>query len=168
MKILKNKQMKRNIKLLTVFISFFLLQMSCKEDFLEPKPLSFFAPENVYVDKKGFETALVTVRRNPKQNEYYTANNHLDMDLHGSEMGARHTAADWRTLTPSGSHSGVTILPLFERFYNYIRNTNVIINRIDRIEWDKQEDRNAILGEALLPFLLVLPADSYIWGCTIY
>ena len=124
-------------------------QISCSDDFLEPRPLSFFAPENVFTDKKGFESALVTVRRNPKQNEYYNDLNHLDMDLHGSEMGVRQTAGDWRTLTPSGLHQGLTILSIFQRFYNYIRNSNVIINRIDQITWVDQKERNQVLGEAL-------------------
>ncbi len=141
--------MKRTINIVILFLSILLLQIACSDEFLNPKPLSFYAPENVYLDKKGFETALVTVRRNPKQNEFYENLNHLDMDIHGSEMGIRQTAGDWRTLTPSGSHQGVSILPIFQRFYNYIRNTNVIINRIDQIQWDRQEERNQILGEAL-------------------
>jgi len=128
---------------------FIFMNISCNDDFLKTKPLSFFAPENVYLDKEGFETALVTVRKNLNQEEFYEALNHLDMDIHGSEMGVRQTAGDWRTLTPSGSHQGVTILPIFTRIYGYIKNTNVVISRIDDITWDDQQDRNEILAEAL-------------------
>ena len=36
-----------------------LLAFSCSEDLLEQKPLSFFAPENVFIDASGYEAGLV-------------------------------------------------------------------------------------------------------------
>ena len=36
----------------------------CSEDWLEPKPLSFYTPENSYVDAAGFYSALTTCERN--------------------------------------------------------------------------------------------------------
>ncbi|HLT94221.1 MAG TPA: hypothetical protein VKZ56_06650, partial [Membranihabitans sp.] len=46
------------------------LLFSCNEEWLEPDPLSFYTPENVYVDEEGFESLLVTMRENLKA-EYY-------------------------------------------------------------------------------------------------
>ena len=37
---------------------------SCSDSWLEPKPLSFYTPENSYVDAEGFYAALTTCERN--------------------------------------------------------------------------------------------------------
>ena len=37
---------------------------SCDDGWLEPKPLSFYTPENTYVDADGFYAALTTCERN--------------------------------------------------------------------------------------------------------
>ena len=36
---------------------------SCGKDWLDVKPLSFYAPENVYVDFEGFNSLVVTMRK---------------------------------------------------------------------------------------------------------
>lgn len=137
--------MKQLTKLIAVFISILLLQ-SCNKDFLKPKPLSFFAPENVYINKAGFEAGLVTVRKDLK-NEFYEDRSHMAADVNGTDLGNMDFAADWSAITPS-SGTYMPILPMFGRMYGYIKNTNIIISRIDNIEWTSQEDRNAILGQA--------------------
>ncbi len=59
--------MKNSYKLLSLiailFIGTMVLQ-SCEKDWLEPKPLSFFAPENTFVDVVGFNSALNGCARN--------------------------------------------------------------------------------------------------------
>ena len=137
--------MKQVIKLIAVFISFLLLQ-SCNKDFLKPKPLSFFAPENVYVDKVGFEAGLVTVRRDLK-NDFYGDMSQMTAEVNGTDEGNQVFAADWTAISPS-SGTYLPILPMFGRMYGYIKNTNVIISRIDNIKWDAEADRNAILAQA--------------------
>jgi hypothetical protein len=37
----------------------------------------------------------------------------------------------------------------FIAMYKYIKDANVLISRIDNIKWDNQNDRNALLAEAL-------------------
>ncbi|MDD2476007.1 MAG: RagB/SusD family nutrient uptake outer membrane protein [Dysgonamonadaceae bacterium] len=139
--------MRQIIKMVLVFASFLMLQLSCSEDFLDPKPLSFYTPENVYVDKAGFETGLVTVRKDLK-NEFYGSRSNLQLEYAASDFGYGLGLVDWKIITPS-SGTYFPILQLFERFYGYIKNTNVIISRIDNVEWESQEDRNEILSEAL-------------------
>ena len=147
MKRIFNNPVKRTMKLLLIFTSFILLQISCSEEFLEPEPLSFYAPENVYVNKAGFEAGLVTVRRDFKFNEFYGNRNHLMNEYATSDMGYGISMHDMTFITPSsGTH--MPILPQFSRIYGYIKNINVIISRIDNIEWASQEERNAILSEA--------------------
>jgi hypothetical protein len=46
---------------LTIFILTFIISFAftgCKEDFLEENPVNIIAPENLYVNKSGFETGL--------------------------------------------------------------------------------------------------------------
>jgi hypothetical protein len=55
------KLLKRIPIILTIFLLFLI---SCSEKWLEPDPLSFLAPEKVYVNEAGFEALLVTLRKN--------------------------------------------------------------------------------------------------------
>ena len=36
----------------------FIVGIGCSKDFLTEKPLAVIAPDNLYVDKKGFEAGL--------------------------------------------------------------------------------------------------------------
>ena len=137
--------MKRIIKIIAAFTSFLLLQ-SCNKDFLKPKPLSFYTPDNVYVNQAGFEAGLVTVRKDLK-NEFYGDKCDMAADVNSTDLGNMDFAADWSQITPS-SGTYMPILPMFGAIYGYIKNTNVIISRIDDIKWDAPADRNAILAQA--------------------
>jgi len=44
--------------------------ISCSEDFLEPKPLSFYAPENTFIDEDGMRAANITNLRNLRYEWY--------------------------------------------------------------------------------------------------
>ena len=139
--------MKPILKILLVFTTCVIIQVSCSEDFLAPQPRSFFAPENVYVNKAGFESGLVTLRRDLK-NDFYGNRSNLQLEYVASDYGFGIGLNDWNLITPS-SGTYFPILPMFERMYTYIKNANVIISRIDKITWNVEADRNAILGQAL-------------------
>jgi starch-binding outer membrane protein, SusD/RagB family len=139
--------MKQLIKISGIFTLSLFLLISCNKDYLNPDPLSFYAPENVFVNKAGFQSALVTVRRDLK-NEFYAERNPIVLDIDASDIAIDKYAPDWNSVTPS-SGTYLPILPMFGRIYGYIKNTNVVISRIDNIKWDKPEDRNPILAEAL-------------------
>ena len=49
--------MKKILSIIGIAVAVTLFQ-SCKEDWLTPKPLSFFSPENTYVDEDGFMQPL--------------------------------------------------------------------------------------------------------------
>ncbi len=54
----------KRIKILPLILTIFLLiLMSCSDEWLKPDPLSFYAPENVFVDEAGFESGLVRCRK---------------------------------------------------------------------------------------------------------
>lgn len=120
---------------------------SCSEDFLKPEPLSFFAPENIYVDKAGFEALLVNMRKSLVTE--YTGN--IDLMVHQwnvTEVGVPLLQMDMTQLTPSSDRYSKYVSQI-NSMYEYIKNANVAISRIDNIVWENQQDRNSILAEAL-------------------
>ena len=130
----------------------------CSEDFLEPKPLSFYAPENTFVDAKGFNAALIACLRNARH-EYYE-----DTPPFVSEMIFSDVAVEGTT-DKTGVHMDMpaVILPdanmdygdvtklgrYWTEAYNRIKYANVVISRIDNADWtNKEAQRNNILGKA--------------------
>lgn len=139
-------------KLSNIFLTGFILLMtfiaSCKDDnWLEIKPKSFFTPENVYVSKAGFESALITMRKQLKtENTGYI--NYIAADFSASDLGSPWSQLDFKTLTPSTSKY-YPYLTFFTNVYEFIKNTNVVVSRINNIEWSSENEKNAILAEAL-------------------
>lgn len=136
-----------------LFVILSLASLSCS-NWLEPKPLSFYAPENVYINEEGFESLLITMRKDIKSEHYDgrspIVNEYAMSDL-GVPFGKPNTVVkDFViALTPSGD-GGTHDFPgkLFNLAYNSIRNTNVLISRIDNIEWENSEIRNRLLASA--------------------
>jgi hypothetical protein len=145
---INNKDMKRTINKLGALLMVILLPFSCSEDLLEPKPKSFFTPENVFKDKKGFDAALVTLRK------------HLTYPITGgsryimlgewsfSESALYHFQIDYNGITPFESpfYQNVNFL---SQGYEFIKDANVVISRIDDIEWQNEQEKNQVLAEAL-------------------
>lgn len=145
--------MKRIINI-SLMVTMFLLQTSCTEEWLEPKPLSFYAPENVYLDEEGFEALVITMSKDIKS-EHYGERATMDNEYAMSDLGVpgaqnNRVVKDFpQVLTPAGD-GGIHDYPgrLFNLSYNSIRNTNVLVSRIDDIEWDSEEVRNRLLASA--------------------
>jgi starch-binding outer membrane protein, SusD/RagB family len=145
----------KTIYKISIIAVLFLLQFSCTDpDWLDPRPLSFYAPENVYVDEEGFEALLVTMRKDIKGEHYderSTMSNEYamsDLAVPGAQSVA--TVKDFpRVLTPAGD-GGNHDFPgrLFNLAYNSIRSTNVLVSRIDNIEWENEATRNRLLASA--------------------
>src|SRR5690554_3617243 len=130
--------------LLIVGITFFV---SCAEDWLDPEAKSFYTPENVYVNKKGFESSIITMRKDLKRE--CTGNMHyISVEHAASDLASPWSQLDFYKMTPSDSKY-YPFLTFFTNVYGFIKNTNVLISRIDNIEWAKETERNAILSEAL-------------------
>jgi hypothetical protein len=140
------KIMKRNIYITVAILTFILILNSCSEDWLEPAPLSFYAPENIFIDKAGFQAGLVTIRKDLK-NDFYGQFSPLNAEVDASELACM-WVNDWYQVTPS-SGTYLPYLEILERDYGYIKNTNVVISRIDNIKWESEGERNAVLAEAL-------------------
>lgn len=139
------------MKRITIFplalISLVLVGISCSKDRLRPDPLSFFTPENVFVDEAGFRAGLVICRKQMNDENHGNVN-FIANETSFSDIAVSLWEADWTKITPS-SKIPEPVLTFFDRSYGYIKNTNTIISRIDDIEWGDEATRNRILSEAL-------------------
>lgn len=132
--------------IVSVLFSWILLY-SCSEDWLKPKPKSFFTPENVYHEPEGLEAILVTLRKSLKRE--HTGNMHwFASEFAASDLGSPWSQLDFFNLTPSSSVY-YPFLSMFTDVYKIIKSANIIISRIDGVEWNSQEHRDLILSEAL-------------------
>jgi len=137
------------MKIFQYLILFVLLlsQSACDKDWLKPEPLSFFSPENVFVDKAGMEALLITMRKDLKNENTGTMPN-LTMEFAASDLASPWSQLDFYNLTPN-TDQYYRFLTMFTVIYSSIKNCNVLISRIDEIKWQSDQERNAILGEAL-------------------
>lgn len=146
------------MKTISIILSSILFCFSSCDDFLEPKPLSFFTPENIYVDKEGMETVLVSLRRGLRD-EYYGSHKLMCLEHYASDIaictGENAEIHNWNTqVTPTvkseGYNDGPQIIPNYYKLaYEQIRNANTVISRINSVNWKSEEDKNSILAEAL-------------------
>lgn len=134
-----------------------LTSISCKEEFLEPKPLSFFAPENAFVDAAGFDAALVACLRNVRH-EYYGDGNPMITENIFSDVAVEGTTDK----TGPAMDLPAQILPdaclnstdcnkigwFWNEGYRRIRYANAVVSRIDDAEYKNEEERNHVLGKA--------------------
>ncbi|KAA6431584.1 RagB/SusD family nutrient uptake outer membrane protein [Dyadobacter flavalbus] len=119
---------------------------SCNKDWLKPEPLSFFSPENVFTEKSGFESLIITMRKDLKNENTGTMPN-LTMEFAASDLASPWSQLDFYNLTPN-TDQYYRFLAMFTQIYTSIKNTNVLISRIDHIKWASEEERNGILAEA--------------------
>jgi starch-binding outer membrane protein, SusD/RagB family len=145
----------KSINKLSILSLILLMQMSCADsDWLDPRPLSFYAPENVYTSEEGFEALIVTMRKDIK-GEHYSDNTTMSNEYAMSDLGVpgaqnTNTVKDFpRVLTPSGDGGVMDFVGrLFNLAYNSIRSTNVLISRLDNVVWENEAVRNRLLASA--------------------
>lgn len=149
MKFINNKRI-----CLSIF-SLMLILTSCSEDWLEPEPRSFFAPENTFVDKAGFESLLLSSRKQLRH-EYYGDNSAISTEYFlsdlavnaGPEANKPHNLE--LQILPTGVAEASILFGNFSYWslaWDGIKYANITISRIDNIEWQNEEDRNSILAE---------------------
>ncbi len=138
--------MKNIIKYSLIWVLIFSF-FSCNEDYLKPKPLSFFAPENIFVNEAGFKSVLISMRKN-LINEFTGSRGIMHHQYNTTEIAVAHVQLDFNQLLP-GSDRYSQFVSQINKMYEWIKDANVVITRIDNIEWKDQEIRNTILAEAL-------------------
>lgn len=134
-------------------IFFILFANSCTDpEWLDTKALSFYAPENVYVNEQGFESLLITMRKDIKSEHYHgrspIVNEYAMSDIGVPGAQSNRVVKDFPSvLTPAGD-GGVHDFHsrLFDLAYNSIRSANVLVSRVDNIEWEDEAVRNRLLA----------------------
>lgn len=159
--------MKNIVKFLSIFALVSLTTVGCKEDFLVEQPVNIIAPENLYVNKAGFEAGLIGIY------------NLMRRERAGIDQGADRTSSNDMYITPAfigvdNAYSpfpaggqqpervfntfGVTLNPavpyisnVWTWLYQIINSANTIIDRSSStsIKWTDAE-KNQIVGEARL------------------
>lgn len=130
---------------------------SCSDSWLEPKPLSFYTPENSYVDAEGFYAALTTCERNMRH-EFFgdaapivTEMIQADIAVEGTTDKAGPQMDMDNSLLPDANlnHNDRTKVGWYwYEGYKGIKYANVVIARIDNATYKNEAERNAVLGSA--------------------
>lgn len=131
---------------------------SCKKSYLKPDPLSFYEPDETYVDAAAMRAALVACARNLRV-EYYGGNPPILTEMLFTEIAVEGTtdksgpAQDLNLqITPDlvtfqdDDHN--KIYTYWIEGYRGIKYANTIISRIDNAKYASPAERNAILGAA--------------------
>ena len=124
-------------------------------DLLEETPKDFLTPENSFVDKAGFESALADIYLKIRTDFYLYSDGWDRYDLMGGDVDlASLTLSDgeyreyfqWNTMNKDSGFSK----KWWSSFYSYIFSCNVIIDRAENpnVRWKDEQEKNAIVGEA--------------------
>ncbi|RIJ49202.1 RagB/SusD family nutrient uptake outer membrane protein [Maribellus luteus] len=134
-----------------------LMWTSCTEEFLEPKPLSFYAPENTFVNAEGLEAALLAANRNIMW-EWYGDGTPMITECIFSEVAVEGTtdksgpAMDLPAqILPDAnlnSNDYNKIGWYWIENYKKVKYAGVVINRIDNAEYASEAEKNNVLGKA--------------------
>src|SRR6218665_330931 len=167
--------MKKNLVLSTYILLFFSLMSGCKKGFLNEEPKAIIAPDNLYVDKAGFEAGLYGL--------YYLVRSER-MGINGGYNDIASTAAiigvdNAYSLYPAGgaaesvfndfgtrlNSTSAYITNLWAWLYKTINAANTIIDRSENadINWSDTE-KGQIVGEARLIRAWAYRHLSYLYG----
>lgn len=144
------------IKALMV-VAIVLTFATCSEDWLKPDPLSFYVPENAYVDADGMYGALTACERNMRH-EYYNDNAPIVTEYVFSDMCIEGTtdksgpAQDLNLLiTPTAQldHTDYNRIGWYwNEGYKGIRYASVVISRLDNATYSSPDEHDAVLASA--------------------
>lgn len=153
------KTKNKPLKIIEVLIlsGIILLISGCDESWLEPKPLSFYTPENTYVDAAGFYAGLTTCERNMRH-EYFGDGAPILTEFILSDMAVEGTTDKAGpqmdldvSLLPDANLNSTDYTRVgwyWYEGYKGIKYANVIIARIDQAQYKDEAERNAVLGAA--------------------
>src|SRR5690606_32106031 len=142
-----------NKKSILLIVALAVSVQACQESWLEPKPLSIFVPENVYVDRAGMESLLLVLRRGLRD-EFCGNKSGMCLEIASSDVGHLNGEQPVEihnfniSLTPTSGGDASIIFAYWQNAYGQIRNANVILNRVEGIEISEQ-DKNELVAEAL-------------------
>ena len=173
--------MKNIVKIIVLLPFVVLISAGCKKDFLDEKPMAVIAPDNLYVNKAGFESGLYGLynlvrRERGGIDGGFNSNSSNDLYLTAAFIGVDNAYAPF----PAGGNApermfnsfGVLMNPaqgylsnLWAWLYQTINAANTIIGRAENpaINWTAAE-KNQIVGEARLVRAWAYRHLTFLWG----
>lgn len=148
---------KNNINTYLALFFTLLFLSSCSENWLEPNPLSFYTPENTYVDLEGFEAAIFACEAvmfeeyNGDGSPILTEMIQSDICVEGTTDKAGPQMDMDKSLLPDAqlNHIDYTRVGWYwTNGYKAIKYANIIIARIDDAKLPDISKKNSILGQA--------------------
>lgn len=143
-------------KIYLVLLSIFFF-VGCSDSWLEPKPLSFYTPDNTYVDAEGFEAALFACEG--VMHEEYNGDGcpiltemiQSDICVEGTTDKAGPQMDMDKSLLPDANLNNMDYTRVgwyWINAYKAIKYANIIIARIDDVAFANETIKNSILGQA--------------------
>lgn len=129
---------------------------SCSESWLEPKPLSFYSPENTYVNTEGLYAALTACERNMRH-EYFgdgapilTEMFLTDLAVHGKTDESASLVDLDNEMLPARTKNNMNGKNkwYWEEGFKGIKYANIAISRLDAAKYKDEAERKAVLGAA--------------------
>lgn len=151
----------KNIIKISSFLLLLIAGISCNKSFLEESPLALIAPDNLYVNKAGFESGLYGLYSQWREERKGINGSSNDMAITAAMVGVDNAYS----LRPAGNapeqvfndfgvrlnSSDAYVRRLWEWLYRIINGANTIIDRAENpsINWT-EKDKKQIVGEARL------------------
>jgi hypothetical protein len=153
------KKIQTSAFLLSVIIVTTMVLTACKKDWLDPKPLSIYVPENTLVDIQGFKSALSSISNNLKQEWYGDGSPNIteqvfsDENVEGTDDKTGPAQNLDQLIKPDANLNSVDFNKIgyyWDRQYVSIRAANTIITRVKDPAAAGISDsaKNVILGQA--------------------
>jgi starch-binding outer membrane protein, SusD/RagB family len=152
--------MNKKVKIFSFFI-LLITAFSCNKSFLEENPLALIAPDNLYVNKAGFESGLYGLYSQWREERKGINGASNDMAITAAMIGVDNAYS----LRPAGNAPeqvfndfGVRLNPIdgyvrrvWDWLYRVVNGANTIIDRAENpaINWTDR-DKKQIVGEARL------------------
>lgn len=130
---------------------------SCNDKWLEPEPLSFYTPENTFVDADGFESVLghceylMNSEFNGDGCACLTEMIQSDICVEGTTDKAGPQMDMDKSLLPDANLNSADYTRIgwyWTNGYSAIKSANVIISRIGNATFSSDAEKNKILGQA--------------------
>lgn len=130
-----------------------LLSFGCSEEWLEPDPKSFFSPESTLINKEGMDALLVTMNKRYRdeyaltdQHDILGEWNYSDMSVNGAPPATIPHNLETQ-MTPT-SVDDKEVRNYWSRAWEGIKDANVIISRIEDVDFTSESDKNEVLSKA--------------------
>ena len=174
----------RSMKKILIFSLIAVIGLSCKKTFLDETPKDVLAPENLYINKSGFERGLFGLYNQVRQerggylqdgttadpsNDITNGIMMVGVDNAYSNYPAANNEKYYNQWSSGGPISMVTDnynATVFSWLYKIINGANTIINRAETtsgIDWTTSE-KNQIVAEAKVVRVWAYRHLTFLWG----